>query len=255
MSFDKCTKWKKSITDRGVLTGCDQNQEWLLVHWWKNYTKHNQFPIAFIDFGMSKSAKMWCEKHGVVVTPDVPNDMITAKEEISPITTKFWERIYPGNFWPGRKAWFAKPFALLQTPFKHSLWIDLDCEVRGDLAEPFSVLNQGHEFAIVPTTSTYERSCHITGLHRSDERVYNAGFLAYSHTCPLIQKWAENVYSRNHEFLGDENALIRTISEEKWKVKELPSDYNTPCFLPEPDGVKVVHYCGHLGKQKLLQRI
>ncbi len=64
----------------GILTGCDQNQEWMLKWWWENYTACNQFPVTFVDFGMTASAKKWCEKHGTVTSFALPDNFFPNKD-------------------------------------------------------------------------------------------------------------------------------------------------------------------------------
>ena len=45
-------------------------------------------------------------------------------------------------FWQCRNAWFKKPLACLQSPFKRTIWVDLDCEVRRELGELFALGEQ-----------------------------------------------------------------------------------------------------------------
>lgn len=246
-------KWKETVKGEGVLTGTDENQEWMLINWWDHYSKTNDCPVAFINFGMSKSARMWCEKRGTVIDFQLPPEILTKKEDLCPITAKFWERVYPGDVWKARPAWFSKPFALIQSPFEKSIWVDLDCEVRKPLNSVFSEFDTPEGFAIAPTTESFQKFSRILGLHRLDEATYNTGFVAYKHLSPVMQKWVENTYSRPHEFMGDENVLNRTIYEEKFAITKLPLTYNWPHFLGDNSDVKVVHFSAKEGKQTLLK--
>ena len=44
----------------GVIVGSDYSQEWLLPWWWENYTKHNRYPVTFVDFGLSQEPIELC---------------------------------------------------------------------------------------------------------------------------------------------------------------------------------------------------
>ncbi len=246
-------KWKKNPNGNGILTGCDQNHEWMLPSWFNHYTKHNTLPISFIDFGMSKSARLWCEKKGTVIPFQLSSSILKTKEEIPPITVKFWERICAGNLWESRPAWFSKPFALMQTPYIHSLWIDLDTEIQKDLSPLFSLIQA--DFAIAPTSLRYKKFSHIVGLHLAEEKTYNTGVILYKHASLVLEKWADKTLHQNGEFLGDENVLNRLLYEEKLPIQELPRLYNWPHFEEENPDAAIIHFLGGAGKQKQLYAI
>ena len=90
----------------GVITGCNENHEWLLKTWWHYYTKSNSYPVTFMDFGMSKSARIWCEKRAPVIS--IPLPKTASKEEVDPQKAKIWETVY-NNPWPGRPLWARHP--------------------------------------------------------------------------------------------------------------------------------------------------
>ena len=45
--------------NRAFLTGSDEKTEWLLEWFLKNYRKHNDTPIIFADFGVTKETRVW----------------------------------------------------------------------------------------------------------------------------------------------------------------------------------------------------
>lgn len=245
-------KWKKNPNSNGVITGCDNNHEWMLPTWWEHYQKTNSLPVAFIDFGMSKSARQWCKKKGQVIAFQISSSYLKKKENIPPITAKFWERIYAGNLWQSRPAWFSKPFALLQTPYKTSLWIDLDTEIQENLSPLFSLVKT--DFAIAPTSERYKKFSNIVGLHKANEKTYNTGVILFKHGSLVLEKWAENTLHRNGEFLGDENVLNRLLHEENLPITELSRLYNWPYFERENPDAAIIHFLGGAGKQKQLER-
>ena len=85
----KNLKWETSnfIGGDGVLTGCDENHEWMLKWWWKHYTSSNTLPVTFLDFGMSKSAQIWCKKRGLVIPVNMEESALYSKEKL-PIETQ-----------------------------------------------------------------------------------------------------------------------------------------------------------------------
>lgn len=98
-------RWKRTPRNgMGVMVGCDREQEWLLPWWWANYDQFNDLPVAFVSMGgMSEDAKKFCREAG---------ELIELGHGFTP-------------------AWLGKPLAILNTPFRNTLWMDLDCEVRG----------------------------------------------------------------------------------------------------------------------------
>lgn len=109
---------------RGIVVGFDENYEWAVKWWHDNYSKHNNYPVSFANFGMSSDIKEWCAKIGIVF--DVPNKL---------------------------RGWFNKPLAILHAPFDHVIWFDLDCEIRGSIEPIFEYSEEG--FAV--TTDKVEK--------------------------------------------------------------------------------------------------
>ena len=50
-----------------ILLGCDSNHEWMLPWWYKHYKAHNEYPVVFADFGMTKQSRRWCKVRGRVI--------------------------------------------------------------------------------------------------------------------------------------------------------------------------------------------
>lgn len=224
---------------KGVLVGCDESQEWLLSWWWKNYTKENKFPIAFADFGMSEKGKKWCEKRGVVQSLHLENLAVASKNEIDPALVNEWEKTL-SPFWNSRQAWFKKPFALLNTPFEKTIWMDLDCEVLGSLEPIYSYIDPKSKMGLMKV--------------RDPETVreailYNSGVIVFEKSSPLLKKWAKSALFQNHQFLGDQDALSQVIFEEGLPVGELPEIYNwRMCGGFRFDAV-VLHWAAVWGKE------
>lgn len=107
---------------QGVVTGCDISFEWMLEWWYRNYSRHNKYPICFADFGMSRRQAAWCAERGTV------------------LDLRF----------PSRHTWFKKPFAILSCPFERIVWMDIDCEVRKDIGQIFEYAGRGIAVTLDP---------------------------------------------------------------------------------------------------------
>ncbi len=247
-------QWAPCTLSKGVLTGANAAQEWMLPHWWRCYTALCNEPVAFIDFGMSPSARAWCQTKGMLLPFTCPTDIVQEKNAICPIRAKFWERIYPGNVWKARPIWFAKVLALLQTPYRQTVWMDLDCEVKQPLDRLFHYAENPAGLAVTPTTPALQKASEVTGLLKQGERGYNPGVLAFKHGSPALFAWAKLSIERNSEFLGDENTLSRALLEGDFSITSLPLTYNWPFFFPENPDAKIVHFFTARGKRALLYR-
>ena len=248
-------RWAPTTAHKGVLTGVDANQEWLLPLWLKAIKKHTSLPITFVDFGMSASAKAWCTKQGTLISSLDETPFIKGKRSLCPILAKFWQRIYPGDVWKARSIWFKKPLALLKTPYEQTLWLDVDCQVRCDLAPVFAPLEKGCGIALCRTSPCYERSSQVVGLAHKEEKTFNSGVITYKKGEKLIATWAKLCLEKNEHFLGDENALNRAIFQNQKGVFELPLKYNLPYFMQEEHEGAIIHYLSGRGKTLLLKSL
>ncbi len=221
---------------KGVLVGCDQNQEWMLQWWWTHYSRHNPYPVAFIDLGMSKEAKKWCQSKGYWIRVDAPPDFVYPKSLISPELVEEWEQVYGPYLWHGREKWFYKPYALQQTPFDETIWVDLDCEITGPLAPLFQKIHLHSKMALALDIDT------------ADDVVYNSGVIAYHRTSPLLSLWADLAFHQNDRFLGDQDILTHIIHHENIEVAELSSKYNWVIRSGINFEAIILHWAGKWGK-------
>jgi hypothetical protein len=193
----------------GIIVGCDLFQEWLLPWWWENYRRHNRYPIAFFDFGLSERMKAWCRERGEFIK--LPGILIKDREEVPPALVHEWESLYGDAFWNCREAWFKKPLACLGSPFERSVWLDLDCEVLGPLAFLF------------------QACLHPSGLALAKDQTaatYNSGVIAFQNGCSLVEEWADQSVEKADAFRGDQDLLSHIIADKKASICELPSTYN-----------------------------
>ena len=217
----------------GILIGSDQNTEWLLPWWWKYYSRYNNFPVAIADFGLSSNMLKWCQKKAQVISLRDSN-RVAQKSALSKKRAEEWSKIYHGDLWQARKAWFKKPLACLQTPFDMTAWIDIDCEVCGPLQPLLESFQKDAELAIV----------------QEETGDYNSGVLVFSKNAPFLKKWARLCMEQNDLYMGDQNALTALISKKKIKVQELNSRYNWLMSRGYVDSIVIAHWCAW-GKEHL----
>jgi hypothetical protein len=225
----------------GILVGCDCNQEWLLSWWWEHYSRHNTYPVAFVDFGMSEKASAWCREKGQHIS--LPPDRIVLKK-LPSRRKALWEKRLGSGFWHARPAWFEKPFAFFRSPFAFSCWVDLDCEVKGALDPIFATLSLGAEIALVREPESTQKKDRKQKLIFPDEVSYNSGVVAFRNDAPVLQQWTEIASQQNDKFISDQNALSRAIYIHRPRLIELPPVYNWyKNQHPNPHAV-IVHYFG-----------
>ena len=250
----KDMSWSKQaqLGQQGVLTGCDFNQEWLLPLWWRSYIQWNRYPVCFLNFGMTPSGRYFCAKRGKVIDFYLPKQRLASREDIPKLRAKFWDRMYPGDLWQARPAWFAKPCALLKTPFQTSIWIDLDGIVQGNLSPLFSCLKR-EPMGLVQASKRYQKASRLVGLYFPKQPIYNTGVMLFRHGNPILKQWAQYSLFHNEAFFGDEHAFNHLLFQKKWSIVDLKQEMNWPLFEGENHNALILHYLGSAGKQLLLQ--
>ncbi len=219
----------------GILCGADRSQQWLLPWWWSRYRENNAFPITFCDFGMTKQMRQWCLARGDLIPIDLHPFHITPKSGIDPKLAKRWEYDYGSRVWESRLNWFKKPFALLQSPYEKTIWIDVDCEILGPLEPVFHELTLENSIALVRD--------HPDALVR-----YNGGVIAFQPNTPILQHWAEASLNMNHLFGGDDPLLSHLIDKHRIQVSQLPMAYNWRIAWGLNLSAVILHWVGTEGK-------
>ena len=213
---------------KGVIIGCDATQEWLLLWWWGNYSKKNGYPVAIFDFGMSEKAIAWCKAIGRYIKQPRKADFL--KEPSPKLCARFGDLGFANQdeqtIRDTRLAWFQKPFACLHTPFPLTCWIDLDCEVKGDIAPLFKTLEEGAEIALVKDPEYSQKKLCELGTISPDETSYSSGVIAFKKGAKIIDEWVDISTRHNDEFTGDSETLTRTLYLRRPALKELPPIYN-----------------------------
>lgn len=239
----------------GVLTGCDEKHEWMLKWWWNHYSQSNHHPVTFLDFGMSKSAKIWCEKRGGVIPVTMKESALCRREDLSINIQKQWETIYAPSVWNSRKAWSLKPLGLLKTPYTFSAWIDIDCMVLKSIKPLFNALERDTEMAIAIETRPDNTDTVASRAREKGIPYYNTRVFSFKTASPLILKWAQNMLERNNEFMGDQEALNTIFFDKKYEVKELAPIFNHSFMIGKTPETAILHYSCTRGKHEIFRSL
>ncbi len=227
---------------QGIIVGSNQSQEWLLPWWWENYKKHNQYPVAFFDFGLTSDMKKWCREKGPLIQLPQSDVFIKDKEEIPPSTALDWESRHGETFWNYRKTWFKKPLACLQSPFEKTIWIDLDCQIQSSLEPLFQIDSS------LALSRDMDAPCPYYP-------VYNSGVIVFHKNNPLLKEWATLAFEQNDLYMGDQDLLSKIIFEKKYPIIELEPLYNWSIFHGLNPEATIIHWICDLGKNLLRDRI
>lgn len=225
------------MSQNGIIVGADLSQEWLLPWWWNHYQKHNSLPVAFVDLGLSFEAKEWCQKRGELIPLRLVDDYVKEREALDAAIVHHFEDECGPYCWSCRNAWFKKPFACLQSPFRQTLWIDLDCEIRGPLTPLFSYSQSE------PGVAMAKDQC-VPSLPYP---TYNSGVISFRQ-CPLIVQWARYCIEYNHLLRGDQEIFSYMIHQEQIPISEIPPQYNWSRMREDEEQATILHWHGPHGK-------
>jgi len=173
--------------------------------------------ITVCDFGMSDKWSRWAEH--------VSDEFIK----------------YPAK---GNDSWFYKPLALLDSTFEYKMWIDIDCEVVGDISNIFDFI-QPNKIAAAPD------KYHSWGC-KFQTGVFGA------HMYPVIlQEWADQCMKQTNR--GDQEILWDLVKDRQDFIAEIPEIYNWLRIAlakgnDNPDK-RIIHWTGPYGKQTIEQLI
>lgn len=244
--YKNYSKWSphESLYKNGFIVAADLTQEWLLPWWWNNYSKYNNLPVTFVDLGLSKEMKEWCKKRGHYIPLPIPNIFVAEKDFCPKDHIKNWEEQYGSHFWASRNAWFKKPLACLQTPYETSVWMDLDCEVKGSLTPIFS-------FPLPSSGIMLAKEYHALG-HWDN---INSGVILFQKGISIIEEWANESLVGNHNYAGDQDVLYALILKKQIPIGDFPLIYNWSRFSKVNPDALVVHWHGNHGKSFITHQI
>lgn len=196
---------------QGIIVGADQNIAWLLPWWWKHYSHHNSYPVTFVDFGLSPETLEWCKERGNTVTLEL-DAFVVPQSKIDPTLALEWENFYGKKVWQAREGWFKKPFAMLHSPYDITIWMDLDCEVCGNVTPIFEFLDKESDISL--------------NFDPGRPGIYNSGVVLFKKNAPLLNDWAKECLAQNAHSIGDDYIVSRLITTDKYNFKIMPQSYN-----------------------------
>lgn len=200
------------------LTGCDKNHEWFLEWFIGNYKKHNKTPLVFANFGVTESALQYIRKNVHAVM-----DMTKSPE----------------------KGWFKKPLSMLSCPAKKTVWIDMDCEIKDNIDNIFSLLEPKKLNMVEDKPWTKRRK----------EVWHNSGIVGFIDKPVILTQWAKQVKAKPE--VGDQEVLHSMLNPitKIGAINDLPNEYNVMRIQTENDDyqgkIKVMHWTGRKGKEKI----
>jgi len=217
-------KWGKYDAEAGIVTGCDKNQEWLLDWWWAQYAAHNTLPVAFFDMGMTDAGREWCRQHGRLMK--------------SPVAGRFGT----GNM--------HKPFVLVKSPWRQTIWLELDCEVRGNVE---CLLKYGQGATGLMFDHYYKRQ--LGAGSPPDEPLYSTGLIVTVNGDKLIPEWCKDTLTRYRQFRNDGDTMKATLWRLKYKPNDIPNElHRVRCEGNHPEAL-TMHWSGRQGKEIIRRQI
>ena len=248
-------RWSSSqpTYQNGVITGCDQKMEWILKWFWRHYSATNSLPITFLDFGVSKSARLWCEKHMHVISCPIPKQF--EEEPLSFSLPKEWSDAQKERRLIERKFWFTKVCSLLKTPYLRSLWVDIDCKFLDRVDSIFEFCDHASGTALSLDSEQTISYWKKWGLYKPGAKGYHAGIILFKKRSPLIEKWALSCQKEHTMEYGEQTLLNSLIERENITVPLLPDKCHWIYPNNVPKGVKIVHYGGEEAKNMILREM
>jgi hypothetical protein len=248
--------YKKPLLKRGVLIASDSRAEWMIPWLWFHYVKHNKTPILVVDLGMSKDARNWCERIGLVLDFAYPNFCLSPKDQVPLKLQRTYERLFKvKDFWKSREQWFKKPFCMLQSPFETTVWLDLDCEVRGSLADLFTMHENNPGIRIAKESERSIATWVATKILKEKEVLYNCGVVVYTHGTPVLLDWTKEILLHNHLASGEQDTLCYLLRKKNYRIYPLPKIYNWHVKRGENPEAVINHWVGDWGKAHIANQI
>lgn len=239
----------------GVIVGTSQRQEWLLPWWWMHFRLFNNHPVTFVDFGdLSTAAIEWCKKRGHVFHLDLEDTFMAQKKDIDPEQAVLWEKMQP-NVWALRFTWYKKPFALLLSPYKRTVWLDLDCQLRGSIQPMFELCENEGGFAAASEHQPSQMLNLERGMIAPGQTMFNAGVLVFHQNSKIVKEWAERSIDQNRIHCSDQQLLATILNSKKYPFTTLSPLYNWTADRGGIPEAVILHWWGDNGKKCILATI
>ena len=199
-----------------IMTGFDSNAEWMWDWFIENVRTHSpRTNVLVCDFGMTEAAKR--RINGPVMdltnTPD--------------------------------KGWFNKPIAMINSPAKKTIWVDIDAEVKANVEPLFKLLEPNKLNMVEDKPWTKRRG----------ETWHNSGVVGFIGKPMILHQWCKAV--RENPNVGDQEVLHSLLNPitRMTHINDLPFEWNVMRLATDHDDykgpIKIQHHTGQKGKDKI----
>ena len=132
----------------------------------------------------------------------------------------------------------------MQSPFKRTVYMDIDCQVNALIDELFS---GKYTFGIV---EDFKNQFSIGA------RPVNTGVIVYSHGNELIEKWAKDI-NYNSNFHRSDQEILQVILDKNpsYEVNYLPVTFNWVRMRGYNPAAAICHWTGPEGKSLIKKQI
>lgn len=220
LNVPACLRWANQRHEgRCVVTGCDVLQEWMLPWWYSNLRQHSPLPVVFVDKGLSRKGRAWCQERGEVVRNPIPVADVL----------------------------LVKPLGLIQSPYAVSLWLDVDCEILKPL-EP--IFDETHaEIGVVrDVPGAYDpiQGGVVVVRHGSAMVLEWAG---------LCRDWKRLDHRKIPSRYYDQSMLAHLWRQHPEAFTLLREEWNWVRQRGASPTAAIIHWWGKVGKEEIRSRI
>ena len=208
------------------LTGCDEITEWMLPWFLENYSKHNNTPLIFANFGVSKD----CLK---AIKDKSLSNPIKHIIDMTKITDK---------------GWFKKPKSMLEASkiCEYTCWIDTDFEILTNMSSVFNYVEENRLGMVEDKPWSA----------REGVQWHNSGVVAMLRTPSILNEWRSaclrTKYNGDQEVL---HALLIHPLKRLTHIQTLPNKYNVLRLQhidkTVPKDPLIYHWTGYKGKHHI----
>jgi lipopolysaccharide biosynthesis glycosyltransferase len=139
----------------------------------------------------------------------------------------------------------------LLSPYKRTVWLDLDTQVRGSIEPLFAFCENEGGFAAAPEHVSSQLLNKQRKMIGEDQVIYNAGVLVFKRQSKVVQEWIDRSKDQNHLHCSDQQILALVLNSKLFDFTTLSRLFNWTIDVPAPSEVVILHWWGGYGKNCL----